>query len=194
MRLFQSSKPNRQANQYYKSADLCPLSRFREVVNQGSLRPLVIKGNPSETELEEAWNDIYSEYSDIIKDRSTDLHFLNIKQTTAKRHKISYLSVLLQRYSASPDKEFEAMMAEEGFKILSDDHESTFRMAYGRIKRMTDDLAMRVALDSEKEKVDFDFIISEVERYQGYSFDQDKMSVKHFANIYKRFKDNERKN
>ena len=67
-------------------------------------------------------------------------------------------------------------------------------MAYGKIKRMQDDLRTKEANEDKREAVDFDNVISELEKFQGYQFDQHKMTVKHFANIYKRFKENGRKN
>ena len=153
---------------------------------------LVIKGNPTEIELQEAWEQIYAEFAAIIKDKTADLHFLNIKQAAAAKHRIAYLSVLLQYYINNP-QEAGAMLQEEGFKVLPDD-ESTYRMAFGKIKRMSDDLKTREANEEKREAVDFDNIISELEKFQGYQFDQHTMTVKHFANIYKRFKDNGREN
>lgn len=104
------------------------------------------------------------------------------------------MSVLLQLYSQDSTPELEEVMHAEGFKILSDDMDTTYRMAYGKLKRMSDDLKLQISLEEKKETVHFDSIISDVERFQGYSFDQDKMTVKHFAGIYKKFKQHEREN
>ena len=121
------------------------------------------------------------------------MHFLNIKQTTAKQHRIGYLSVLIQIFAQTPSQEFKDLLIEEGFRV-DPDAETTYRMAFGKLKKMQDDLNFRQKAQEVKESRDFELIISEVERFQGYHFDQDKMSVKHFANIYKSYKDHGRKN
>jgi hypothetical protein len=162
------------------------------VLESGNLQSLIISGSPSESELEDAWSEIYSEFSEIIKDNGADLQFLHIKQATAKKHRISYLSVLLQIYAQTPTPQFAEVLENEGFKISSD-VETTYRMAFGRLKKMQNDLDFEEKLKDKSKPHDFEMLISELERFQGYQFDQEKMTVRHFANIYKRFK-NERKN
>lgn len=195
-KLFHRRNKVKQVNQFYSSASLCPLRAFNQVLSGGSLQPLIISGEPTDEQLEEAWGNIYSEFSEIIKDKTTDLHFIAIKQATAKRHKISYLSVLLQVYAQTPTPEFTALIEAEGFRTF-ESAEQTYKSAYGKLKKMQDDLNFSEKQQVKKEAQDFELVISELERYQGYQFDQDKMTVKHFANIYKRFKENnenERKN
>jgi len=153
---------------------------------------LTISGNPTQEELIDAWETIYSEFAQIVKDKSADLYFLNIKQTASTKHRIAYLSVLLQYY-INNSTEAGQLLQDEGFKVLPDD-ETTYRMAYGKIKRMHDDLRTKEANEDKRDAVDFDNVISELEKFQGYQFDQKTMTVKHFANIYKRFKENGRKN
>jgi hypothetical protein len=130
-----------------------------------------------------------------LEDKNADLHFLNIKQTTAKKYRISYLSVLLKVYAQTPTPEFTELLDSEGFRTF-DDKDQTYRMAFGKLKKMQNDLDFAEKQQVKKEKQDFELVISELEKFQGYAFDQDKMTVKHFANIYKRFKDysNVRKN
>lgn len=178
---------------FYSSADLCPLLRFKQVINSGQLLPLVISGSPPQSSLEDAWDAIYSEFSEIIKDKTADLAFLNMKQATAKRHKIVFNSVLLSIYATNPADSFREMLTDEGFRI-GEDPETTYRMGVGRLKKMQDDLDFAEKHTEKVTKSDFDEVISELEKWQGYGFDQDKMSVKHFANIYKRFKEHGRKN
>lgn len=181
------------ANLFYSSADLCPLLRFKQAINSGSLQSLVISGSPPQSSLEDAWETIYSEFSEIIKDKTADLAFLHMKQTTAKRHKIAFNSVLLSVYATNPTDSFREMLTDEGFKVAQD-AETTFRMGVGKLKRMQNDIEFSEKFEDKGEKSDFEQVISELERWQGYGFDQEKMSVRHFANIYKRFKDNGRKN
>lgn len=190
LRLFQKKKQLQLIAKYYNSSDLCPLSVFRQVVNSGELKSLQISGQSSDEELEEAWSVIYDEFSQVIKDKTADLAFLAMKQNTIKRHKVSYLSVLLQAYSHLPTKELSDILIEEGFRV-TDDTETTLRMAVGKINRMKSDIefAEKQNERTDKKAEDFDLVIGEVEKFQGYHFDQDKMSVRHFANIYKRYKD-----
>lgn len=126
----------------------------------------------------------------MIRDASTDLAFLNIKQSAAKRHRIGYLSILLAVYEKTPTQEIRELLTKEGFRV-TDSHSDTCRMVYGKLKKMQDDQNYKDTKAFSPERTDFDKVISEVEQFQGYGFDQDKMSVKHFANIYKRY--NERK-
>jgi len=155
----------------------------------------VIEGNPTESELNDAWEQIYSEFSEVIKDKTADLQFLSIKQATAQRYKIAYQSVLLQHYAVNPTSEAKELLAQEGFRT-DQDAETIYSMAIGKLKRMQNDLDYKEKQEVKREHTDFELIISEMERYQGFMFDQDKMTVRHFANIYKRFKDSqhERKN
>lgn len=193
LKSLNTRKQKKEVWKLYDTSDRCPLENFRLIVNTGNIKNLIIQGNPPENEIEEAWNNIYSEFSEITRDKSADLAFLDIKQTATKRHKIAYQSVLLQIYAMNPSEEFRELLETEGFKVTPD-ADTTYRMAFGKLKRMQNDLDFREKQKEPTQKTDFDLVIADVERFQGYGFNQKEMTVRHFANIYKRFKDHEREN
>ena len=76
--------------------------------------------------------------------------------------------------------------------IEVDDFQKTFEKAYTRLMRMKNQINI---FQKEQEKDEnakdpsLDELIVTLEKFQGYQFNEKKMSVKKFANIYKKYKD-----
>lgn len=66
----------------YRSINKLPLNRFIDCMIDGNLYALVISGDPSKLELQEAWNDILSEYTESISNNEYRLYISLYKEIT----------------------------------------------------------------------------------------------------------------
>lgn len=179
MKLLRQKKQKQEEKKSFISADQYPLKLFREKLKSG--------------QVDHEFFLVYSEFSKISGDRNADLQFIKLKQRALKRHRITYMQTLLYLYCAFPTPELKNMVITEGFKVF-ETPEQTYKSGMGKIKKMADDLKIEESEDIRDDGGDIDELIVELERFQGYQFNQDTMSVTQFAYIFKRYKEHGRKN
>ncbi len=140
--------------------------------------------------LGKAWYKIYSEFSEIVGGNRADLWLVKQIRLMAMKHQHNTDASILRVVQQFPHPEVIAMAKESGYVIDLKDFNKTFEKAYTQLKRMENTIK---SLDKEQEeepvKQDFDKLITTLEKFQGYGFDEHKMKVKKFANIYKKYKD-----
>ena len=190
---------------YYESSKQATLFSFRNVIENNDVRYLLILDDYSnlpevseniQTKLNDAWITITNEYSNLIDSGSTTLKFSEDKRIAAKRHKIVYIASLLEFISKYPDPDIIESLKADGFIIdLSTPElfEKTFKTAVSKINRESLQLK-RSEPDQEetKEIVNFDLLITELEKFQGYQFNEQKTTVSKLGAIIKRYKDHGR--
>ncbi len=170
------------------------------VQNKGDVRYLLRLENYDELPggeyewLLDKWYDIYKEYSDIVGSKRADMALLREKRMAAMKHMYNYHTILLNTVRNFPIPEMVDMVNKEGFKIDLKDFDTTWKAARSKLMKKK----AQIELDeknTEKEDTgnDFDSLIVAMEKHQGYGFDQKEMTVRHFANIYKLFKDGQRR-
>jgi len=165
------------------------------VIETGDYNYLIYEGDPNDVDLidlADAWFTIYGEFSKIIKDTSLELMFSELKRLEAKklrRHLHKWLVNFLSKY---PEEEIIKELESEGYKINTDTQEKYYQSlqrVVSQIKKA--ELQVRLAEKDQNKKQDqnFDILITELEKFQGYGFNEKEMTVKKFASIYKRYKD-----
>jgi len=182
---------------YSENTSQATLWQFKTVIETGDLRYLLILDDYEtlpEFDLEllnVAWMEIYQEFSDISGGNRADLWLVKVKRLTSMQLNYQRHASLLRVIKMFPDEEFLAEAAADGDMISLDDFDKTFEKAYTRLMRMKNQIG---AFQREQEKEDteessLEGTIAMLEKFQGYQFDEYKMSVKKFANIYKAYRD-----
>ncbi len=146
-------------------------------------------------ELLDVWYDIYKEYSDIAGSKKADMALLKEKRLAAMRHMYNYHTILLNAVANLPIPEMVELVNEEGFKIDLKDFDRTWKAARSKLLKKKAQIELEENNNTEDDQgADFDSLIVAMEKEQGYGFNQKEMTVRHFANIYKNYKDGQRKN
>ncbi len=185
---------------YYENIHQATLFSFKSVIDNNDFRYLLkLKDYDSlpeiSQELEDAladvWYNIYSEYSEITGDSSASLQFVETKRLAVKKHKIGYLSQALSFIGACQDQELADMLKEDGLFIdytSPENFSKSYSLAIGKLSKMKLQLN-RSEPEIIEDKNSLDLLITELEKFQGYQFNENEMKVSKFAYIVKRYKD-----
>lgn len=76
----------------YQSIDKLPLHRFVDCIVDNNLHSLVIEGKPTELQLQEAWNNILSEYTEAIGNHEYRIYISLYKEISLL--KLSYNQII----------------------------------------------------------------------------------------------------
>jgi hypothetical protein len=162
------------------------------VQNTGDVRYLLYLDSYEELpdiNLLDQWHGIYEEWSDIIGGNRSGLNIIKIKMLIAAKHKFNYQMTLLNTVKTLPVPELTDLLKGEGYKINPDNLKESFHVIYGKLMRQKAQIEIDEKEEIKEESGDFEAVIVAVEKFQGYHFDEDKMTVRRFANIYKNYKD-----
>lgn len=169
------------------------------VIETGDIRYLLILDDYSEWPdcdvdlLADIWNQIYKEFSDIAGGNRADLYIVKVIRLTIMQLDFQRHSTILNLVKQFPFPDCIEVANEEGYKIDINDFKVTFEKAYTRLMRLKNriDIEVKQKERDEKEETDnsLEPLIADLEKFQGYQFDEHKMNVKKFASIYKRYKD-----
>lgn len=181
---------------YSDSTSRASLWQFKTVIETGDLRYLLILDDYDQLPdfdldlLTVAWQNIYQEFSDIAGGQRANLWLLKVKRLTALQLKLQYHSSFLRVVQAFPHPELIELINDEGYNIDPERLEESFRSAYSKLMKLKGQISMMVNEQKKDEaKNDMDGLITALEKFQGYQFDEHKMTVKKFVNIYKKYKD-----
>lgn len=169
------------------------------MIETGDVRFLLIRSNYDELpdidieELSNAWYNIYTEFSRIVGGNRADLWLVKRKRLVSMQLKYQLGATILRAVQICPAEETIEAAREFGYMLEVDNLEKTFEKAYTQLMRLKNNI-QSIENDYKQEaesdeKDDFDSLIAILEKYQGYQFDELKMTVKKFANIYKNYKD-----
>lgn len=182
---------------YYEGSDRATLFSFRGVVETSDIRFLLILDDYDtlpdideqlRAKLSEAWFNIYTDFSKKIEDSGASLRFAEEKRLTAKRFKIEYLSTIVTFLASYPEKVVADTIRDElNINTEAKDYEAEIKKAVAQIQKMKLHLKRSETKDEGNEN-NLDDLITEAERFQGYQFDEKKMTVNKFASIIKKYK------
>lgn len=181
---------------HVKNTNQISLWQFKMVINSNDVRYLLILDNyetlpeVDTVQLENAWYDIYHEFSEIVGGNRSDLWLLKQRQLIFMTNKYEIDASLLRVIKEFPHPELLELTKEFGYEITLDDFEKTFEKAYVKLMRTKNQIkSTKKELDKRQtKKEDFDGLIVLLEKFQGYQFNEQTMTVKKFANIYKAYK------
>ena len=192
------SKQSAKGLKFTENISLVSLWQFKKVVENGNVKFLLKLSNYDELpdcdtdELSDAWYQIYAEFSEIVGGNRADLWLVKHKRLVLMKLNHEIGCTILRAVQICPVKETVQAAAEFGYNIDLGDLKKTFEKAYTKLMRLKNKISV---IDNESkqekeetEKEDFDGLITTLEKFQGYQFDEHKMTVRKFANIYKNFK------
>lgn len=167
------------------------------VIDSGDVRYLLILDNYEEfpecdlDALATAWYNIYNEFSESVGGNRSDLWLLKQKHIMSMKIQFDMDSSVLRVVQQYPHPDAIEIAKEFGYDIRLDDLKKTFEKAYTQLMKLKNKIKIteNEQENSEVKKEDFDGLITTLEKFQGYGFDEHKMTVKKFANIYKKYKD-----
>lgn len=183
---------------YSENSSQATLWQFKTVIETGDLRYLLILKDYEHLPefdiaiLTDVWQQIYQEFSDISGGSRADLWLVKTKRLIIMQLQLQHHTSLLRTIQELPHPDLIQLAVEEGYMIEVDDFQKTFEKAYTRLMRMKNQINI---FQKEQEKDEnakdpsLDELIVTLEKFQGYQFNEKKMSVKKFANIYKKYKD-----
>lgn len=182
---------------YSENINQANLWQFKNVIASGEVRFLLILDDYDELpdcdtdELSTAWHKIYTDFSEIVGGNRADLWLVKQRRLISMKLNYQIGATILRAVQICPVKETITAAAEFGYLIDINDLKPTFEKAYTRLMRLKGQISViesESKLDKD-EKDDLEGLIATLEKYQGYQFDELKMSVRKFANIYKNYKD-----
>ncbi len=187
------------AVRYSENSSQASLWQFKTVIETGDVRYLLILDSYEEfpeIELDKlalAWTEIYQEFSDIAGGNRADLYLVKVKMLTGMQLDFNRQAMLLNMIKKYPRQDLVDEAKAEGYSIRLDDFDKTFEKAYTRLMRLKNQISIyqkeKEINDQEKEDQSLEPLIADLEKFQGYQFDEHKMNVKKFASIYKKYKD-----
>lgn len=183
-------------NKHAKNSSEATLWQFKMVINTGDVRYLIKIDNYDElpedvdyAELSNAWYRIYNEFSDVAGGNRADLGLLQVKRLTTMKIRIATHFELLKAISIFPDKELIDYFNTLGYAIDPDNFNETYNAAHRKLtheKHKASGIEKDMEDDDQKSETDLDDLIVSLEKYQGYQFNEYEMTVRKFANIYKK--------
>lgn len=189
-------KPETKDIRYSENSNQATLWQFKQVIATGDVRYLLIMDSYDEwpeldiEPLESVWYGIYSEFSEAVGGNRSDLWLIKEKTFLAQQFdldlKLRALNIV--KMLRIPEAEEIANLA--GLEIDLYDFDRTYEKAKARVGLLQNRLrrAENERSNQPEEKQDIDALIVSLEKFQGYQFDEHKMSVRKFANIYKHYK------
>ena len=144
-------------------------------------------------ELSNAWYKIYADFSEIVGGNRADLWLVKQRRLVSMKLNYQLGAAILRAVQICPVEETIEAAKEFGYLIDIDDLKPTFEKAYTKLMLLKNQITA-IENDSKQDEEnndsgDIEGLIAALEKHQGYQFDEMKMSVRKFANIYKNYKD-----
>jgi len=192
--------PVRLSNTYHRCSDT-PLSVFIEVLLTGNLNVLVRSGKPSPLEISNAWENLFSEYCELVKapryvqvlSLSKEIGALTSKLLTVR----ACISILAYRHSAK------AVYILESFGYRGDfDRSDMNRLAKVLEGINTRSKGIEIALAQKKAEYDrlikagspgelsrekFASVLLDLSKFMGYQVRADQVTVLEYAALLKKY-------
>lgn len=146
---------------YYRNINELPLCRFIDCVVDANLYALVISGKPSVPELAAAWNTIWMQYTDAIKESGTNIYTLLKKEVGNLEMIYGTLQVMIDALKDYYCEQFASAvnaLLRTSFKFdvrFPDDYDNDLKRARNRSKGLLISLTLKkAALEKIVEKQD----------------------------------------
>lgn len=174
---------------WWQSLEELPLRCFLKVWDTGNHQALIRSGSPSPQALSDAWDDIYTEFTEIIGDTSHTLRLANSKRVAVNKSKLLYLIEAFKYLHYVQDPEMVEMLKEDGVNIDMDNFAESLDAEMRNLHKIKTRIEMAEGEMQRNNNNDSSLLdlIGELEKFQGYHFDRDLTTAKELAYIYKRW-------
>lgn len=182
---------------YWDNIELCPLSVFKDVINNNNYKALLIEGEFKESEAVKAWILLYDQYSDKVNNKTNNIIFMQKKQAYILSIEYQLISNCLFAITELQNCNLISMRTvhdltyfiktvnEYGYKF---DESKGFYQEVDRVKKQLNMKLKKIEL-IEKEidkkqdgsKGSFTDTIAAVEKFLGFQINEEKTTVAKFA-------------
>ncbi|MHB9057110.1 MAG: hypothetical protein ACYC2P_13350 [Paludibacteraceae bacterium] len=182
---------------YFDNCSDLSLYLFVKVLTTGEHKWLIKSGNPTKEQLKEAWEQIFDEYSRLSENKQQNYLLNLLREYYSIPNKLTIIQTIVDNLALRYDPNLIALLRQMGFRhsyspeTFVNDLKLTVTQAKGLIlkyKSLYEDLEKLQKQDNKVEPNDYDLILSELSKYQGYRLDPKTITVSEFCAIVKRFK------
>lgn len=187
---------------YYTSCSELPLRKFVRCLVGGDVSFLRKNGWAKKDVLEEAWEKIFIEYLDLTKDPRQSQLLALMRDLTTLNTRAMLVYEICRQLSQKPHPALAEQLKRMGFRYDYDLNDPVKRkratmatiaqarlLTYQAEQRKKDLEHLQKAGGKEMTEADYDELITELSKFQGYRLDPNKTTVSEFATIVKRYKD-----
>lgn len=199
----QLKQESQSSNILHQSCQTLTLDRFISIMVSGSLRFLIIKGNPTDEELSEAWESIVSEYSDLVKTNQSDNVFEVYKRIIHTQWQIGFIDLLLEELAKGYDEDIAKELADVGYTIVEKDTWKEYFQQITRVKteakylivqlnQFTNEYQMLMKDEPDAVKrspAEYEKEIAILSKFQGFRIVKEKTTVAEYCGIINAFID-----
>ena len=184
---------------YYNSIANCPLSVFIQVSITGDVRNLVINGIVSDEKLNDAWDNIFYDYLKRTDITRYNILLRKLKDIEILSNKYRLIWAIIEMLSLGYNLDLVSGLKSLGYRYrferFSDpksyvlDVERVQKDAESIMKTINEMKAGLIGSPGEEVKEeDFDGILVDLSRFQGYKVKKEETTVSEFVNIFEKYK------
>lgn len=183
---------------YYKTITACPLTVFIAVLVSNDLKKLVRWGYPTKKALAGAWDDMFDEYLRENNSATYAIILRRMKDLAISKNKIRLALGAVQNLGLRHSQTLVECLRLLGYRYKFD---PTDAEGYARdLKRVQTDIKNLITTTKEAEEklkgdsknevkeTDFDALLVELGRFQGYRIDKNQVTVSEFLQMLKNYK------
>ena len=183
---------------YYKTAEICPLGAFIKVLVSNDVRGLKVYGYVRRQALVDAWEQIFDQYLQISNSQQYALLLRRLKDIAIMRNKtvlaLQLVQVLELKYNEKIVQTLRLLGYRQKFDVSS--LESYAKDIQRAKKQVKSDLLNLEEMEEkaknrskgEVKEADFDQILTELSRFQGYRLDKNKVTVSEYIHILNNYR------
>lgn len=183
---------------YYKTATECPLAAFISVVVLGDIKKLKRAGIVSISTLEDAYNSIFDEYLQGSNSEGYAILLSQLKDVALLRAKARLAGSTLEVLKMKNNHKLVEVLRMLGYRhdfnhLEREKYYSDLEKVAKDVKKMTDTIKGMEQKFRDKAKggvteADFDSLLVQLGKYQGYRLDKNKITVSEFVQVLKNYK------
>lgn len=176
-----------------------PLYNFIKIACTNDLNWLVIEGTPTQLELENAWEAVFTEYSDLSPTPNTTYIVQVTREIRHLETKIAIIQAIIDRFKISYLPELVPILNEYGFyydftpeTMLSDLQMVIAECSQFVVQKGVKEGELKRFFEGQRgdpaKENDYDEVLSELSKFQGYHLKSKELTVSEFCAIFNRFK------
>jgi hypothetical protein len=169
------------------------------VACNNDLKWLIIHGEPTQEQLTDAWDNIFTEYSDICPTTNSTYIVQITREIKHLETKIAIIQAIIDRFKISYMPELVLILNEYGFyydftpeTMLSDLQSVIAECSMFVVQKGVKEGELKRFFEGQKgewaSENDYDETLSELSKFQGYHLKSKELTVSEFCAIFNRFK------
>lgn len=191
----------RKSKKNYKIIDSCNdlmLNNFVKILTHGELSLLITEGEPNLTDLQNAWNKIYSEYCNLSQSKSYSYIFKLSKETAILRCKILAVKSALQSIVCCENDEAIDILKQCKYKYDKENKDKSINIILSLLKTDEVRLSMKEkelqdfnksqTTDKKKNESDYTTDLMTLSKHNGYHIKSNEITVLEYITLSNQYK------